>query len=123
MAAAVIMRQQVFVPERQIGLRVEIFGLVTPGKIAGGHTDRAQDFLGVALSPRRDFRLLTAPRPWAIKRGRLPKGCFGFINDHRPFVAAVFLDWDGGGESTGSVSGGRLAPSAFWGVAPKSSMA
>ena len=123
MPATVEMRQQVSVEERQIGWGVEIFCWMMPHKIAGGHTDRPQDFLRVAFSARGNLRLLTAPRPSAVKRGRLPKGRFIFINDYRPFVPGAFLDWDACTESTGSVSWGRLAPGESWGVAPKSSTA
>jgi len=41
MATAVIMRQQVAVDESQIRLGVEVFGLVSPHKIAVRHADRA----------------------------------------------------------------------------------
>src|SRR6266403_435387 len=66
---AVIMRQQVSVYERQIGLGVEVFRLVPPDKIAARHTDRSQDFLRVAFSACGNLRLLTAPRPSAIEGG------------------------------------------------------
>ena len=91
MAAAVIMGQQVSIHERQISVGVEVFGLVPPDKIAGGHADRPQDFLRVAFSARGNLRLLTAPRPSALERGRLSKGRFIFVNDHRPFALGVFF--------------------------------
>ena len=91
MSAAVIMRQQVSVHERQVSLRVEVFVLVPPHKIAVGHTDRAQDFLRVAFPARGDLRLLSAARPSAIKGGRLPKGRFVLVNDYRPFALGVFF--------------------------------
>jgi len=61
MAAAVKVRQQVTVHERQISLRVEVFGLVVPDKVTRRHTDRPQDFWRVALAARGNFRLLAAP--------------------------------------------------------------
>ena len=91
MATAVIVRQQIFLQESQVSLGVEVFGLVTPHKLAGGHADRAQNLLGVAFSARGDLRLLAAPRPSAIKRGRLPKGRFVLVNDYRPFALGVFF--------------------------------
>src|SRR5882757_8288877 len=91
MAAAVIMRQQDAIDERQIRLGVEVLLLVSPNKIAGGNADRPQDLLGVSFSPRGNLRLLTAPRPSAVKGRRLPKRCFVLINDHRAFIPGFFF--------------------------------
>ena len=91
MAPAVKMWQQLFIHERQIGFGVEVFGLVPPDKITGGHTHRAQNLLGVAFAPRGNLRLLTASRPSSIKRGRLPKGGFVFIDNQRAFTPGVFF--------------------------------
>ena len=71
MAAAIKMRQQFFIHERQVSFGVEVFGLVPPDKIAGGHADRPQDLLGVAFAAGGDLRLLTAARPRAIERIRV----------------------------------------------------
>jgi hypothetical protein len=92
MAAAVIMRQQDAIDERQVRLLIELLLLVPPNKIAGGSADRPQDLLGVSFSPRGNLRLLTAPRPSAVKGRRLPKRCFVLMNDHRAFIPGVFLD-------------------------------
>ena len=95
MAAAVKMWQQLFIHERQIRFGVEVFGLVPPDKITGGHAHRPQNLLRVAFAPRRNLRLLTAARPSPIQRGRLPKGGFVFIDNYRPFAPGVFLAGDG----------------------------
>ena len=120
MAAAVIMWQQLFIHKRQICFGVEVFGLVPPDKIAGRHTHRPENLLGVAFAPRGNLRLLPASRPSTIKRGGLSKGGFVFIDNQRPFAPGVFFDSDGCNESTGSVSWGPPAPDASWAVAPKS---
>ena len=91
MAAAIRVRQQVSVDEGELRLRVAVFGLVPPHKIAARHTDRPQDFLGVAFSARGNLRLLAAPRPSAIQGGRLAKGRFIFKNEHRSFAPGVFF--------------------------------
>jgi len=59
--------------------------------MAGGHTHRSQNLLGVAFAPRGNLRLLTASRPSAIKRGCLSKGGFVFINHQRSFLPGVFF--------------------------------
>lgn len=91
MAAPVIMGQQISVEEGELGLRVEVLGLVPPHKIAARHTDRPQDFLRVTFAARGDLWLLTAPRPCAIQGGRLAEGRFVFIHDHRPFALGVIF--------------------------------
>jgi len=91
MAAAVVMWQQLFIHKRQVRFGVEILGLVSPDKIAGGHTHRPKNLLGVAFAPRGNLRLLTAARPSPIKRGRLSKRGFVFINNQRAFIPGVFF--------------------------------
>jgi hypothetical protein len=91
MVATIIMREQCSVDERQISLGVEVFGLVPPDEIAGGHADGPQDLLRVAFAARGNLRLLATPRPSPIKSGCLSKGRFILINDQRPFFPGVFF--------------------------------
>ena len=91
MVATVIMREQFSVDERQISLGVEVFGLVPPEEIGGGHADGPQDLLRVAFSARGNLRLLAASRPGPIKSGRLSKGRFILINDQGSFFPSVFF--------------------------------
>lgn len=91
MAATIIMWQQLFIHERQVRFGVEILGLVPPDKITGGHAHRPQNLLGVAFASRGNLRLLTAARPSPIKRGRLPKGGFVFVDNQRAFTPGVFF--------------------------------
>jgi hypothetical protein len=61
-------------------LSVEIFGLMTPHKIASGHIDRAQYFLRIAFSARGNLQMLAAPLP-GIKPVELGNEAFRALGD------------------------------------------
>jgi hypothetical protein len=84
-------RQEHLVHKSQVGLPLEIVGLVQLRELSIVQANRAKYCWGVALAPGRPLRLHTPPGPGGVQGGSLPEGSFILEYDYRPFDGGVFF--------------------------------
>ena len=83
--------QHDLVQELAVGLGIEVFGLVTIGKLSAHQRHRTKNLLGVAFPSRRDLRLRVQRSPPSMQGRTLAEGSLVLIDDYAPFGGGFFF--------------------------------